>query len=349
MPTVGALSAEALKELLKSIARAPPATSEAVPPGIVSGAARRLAASAPDEPTAAAPTAQISSAYQQAVGPKIAEALAAAVASGTDRPLAFIGKQLLEMAATETPLDAAALSPPMLRIHIYDHCPFCSRVILALGRLGTPYEKVLHGYGRGADPSECEGRGYDVGMGPAAFGGKKELPVLEGAGVPAPPGMTGLPESMDIISYLKAPIAPAAADREELAAWKKRLFPNIPRLVRPRLFKMPVADWADPRDVEYGIWKFSKGPTPDLAAAEAATEEFAGNVSALLLELEPMLLGEDGGAPTLNASFSMDDITLLPLLRNLTSCKAIVWPPKAKAYVMSVESYGVKTYFEHAF
>ena len=237
----------------------------------------------------------------------------------------------------------------MLRIHIYDHCPFCSRVILALGRLGTPYEKVLHGYGRGADPSECEGRGYDVGMGPAAFGGKKELPVLEGAGVPAPPGMTGLPESMDIISYLKAPIAPAAADREELAAWKKRLFPNIPRLVRPRLYKMPVADWADPRDVEYGIWKFSKGPTPDLAAAEAATEEFAGNVSALLIELEPMLLGEDGGAPTLNATFSMDDITLLPLLRNLTSCKAIVWPPKAKAYVMSVETYGVKTYFEHAF
>ena len=45
----------------------------------------------------------------------------------------------------------------------------------------------------------------------------------------------------------------------------------------------------------------------------------------------------------------MDDITLLPLLRNLTSCKAIVWPPKAKAYVMSVEAYGVKTYFEHAF
>ena len=70
--------------------------------------------------------------------------------------------------------------------------------------------------------------------------------------------MTGLPESMDIISYLKAPIAPAAADREELAAWKKRLFPNIPRLVRPRLHKMPVADWADPRDVEYGIWKSAK-------------------------------------------------------------------------------------------
>ena len=28
---------------------------------------------------------------------------------------------------------------------------------------------------------------------------------------------------------------------------------------------------------------------------------------------------------------------------------SIVWPQKAKAYVMSVEAYGVKTYFEHAF
>ena len=51
------------------------------------------------------------------------------------------------------------------------------------------------------------------------------------------------------------PIAPAAADREELAAWKKRLFPNIPRLVRPRLYKMPVSDWADPRDIAYRRFK----------------------------------------------------------------------------------------------
>ena len=34
-------------------------------------------------------------------------------------------------------------------------------------------------------------------------------------------------------------------------AWKKKLMPLIPKLVRPRLFQMPTDDWKDPRDVEY--------------------------------------------------------------------------------------------------
>ena len=44
----------------------------------------------------------------------------------------------------------------------------------------------------------------------------------------------------------------------------------------------------------------------------------------------------------------MDDLLLLPLLRNLTCCKAIEWPPTAKAYVEQVEALGVATYFAHA-
>ena len=56
-----------------------------------------------------------------------------------------------------------------------------------------------------------------------------------------------------------------------------------------------------------------------------------------------------GGAPTLNAwGFTMDDLLLLPLLRNLTCCKAIEWPPTARAYVEQVEALGVATYFAHA-
>ena len=46
--------------------------------------------------------------------------------------------------------------------------------------------------------------------------------------------------------------------------------------------------------------------------------------------------------------FTMDDLLLLPLLRNLTCCKAIEWPPTARAYVEQVEALGVATYFAHA-
>ena len=71
----------------------------------------------------------------------------------------------------------------------------------------------------------------------------------------------------------------------------------------------------------------------------------------ILVELEGLLRGggEGGGAPTLNAwGFTMDDLLLLPLLRNLTCCKAIEWPPTARAYVEQVEALGVATYFAHA-
>jgi glutaredoxin 2 len=80
--------------------------------------------------------------------------------------------------------------------------------------------------------------------------------VLEGAGVPAPAGFAGLPESLEIVSYAAslaggaARLAPATG-RADVDAWKKKLMPLIPKLVRPRLLQMPTEDWKDPRDVEY--------------------------------------------------------------------------------------------------
>ena len=36
---------------------------------------------------------------------------------------------------------------PRLTLHLYDHCPYCVRVQLALGWKGIPYEMKLYGYG----------------------------------------------------------------------------------------------------------------------------------------------------------------------------------------------------------
>ena len=51
-----------------------------------------------------------------------------------------------------------------LKAHIYDHCPYCTRVELVLGWHGLPYERVVYGYS-------------DV-AGPVALTGKKLLPVI---------------------------------------------------------------------------------------------------------------------------------------------------------------------------
>lgn len=59
---------------------------------------------------------------------------------------------------------AAAVAFDSLKAHIYDHCPYCTRVELVLGWHGLPYERVVYGYA-------------DV-QGPTALTGKKLLPVI---------------------------------------------------------------------------------------------------------------------------------------------------------------------------
>lgn len=51
-----------------------------------------------------------------------------------------------------------------LKLHLYDHCPYCTRVELVLGWHGRRYERAVYGYA-------------DV-KGPTALTGKKVLPVI---------------------------------------------------------------------------------------------------------------------------------------------------------------------------
>ena len=41
-------------------------------------------------------------------------------------------------------------APPKMRLHIYNHCPFCVKVMLAYGWAGVEYEQKVCRYGEGA-------------------------------------------------------------------------------------------------------------------------------------------------------------------------------------------------------
>lgn len=72
----------------------------------------------------------------------------------------------------------------------------------------------------------------------------------------------------------------------------------------------------------------------------------------MLNDLELMLKGEtEDGAPCLNPwGFSMDDIVILPILRNLSCVKAVKWPQKVKKYLELCFSRAEIPLFEkHAF
>jgi len=246
------------------------------------------------------------------------------------------------------------------KLHMYDHCPFCMRAEIAAGWLGVPYERVLYGYGQGADPAVAGGTGYEPKAGPVALTGFKMLPVIEGSGVPAPEGMVGLPESLEVVSYLVAwsakegkgagTIAPATG-RPDIDEWKKKFEKVAAALLKPRNIKMPVKDWQDARDVAYAKWKYTTKFGFNYEEAEAQTPDLLKEMAVILKELEPLLRGRTSDdIPTLNKwGFSMDDIIVLPNLRNLTCVKGVEWPPKALEYVQKTcGKAGVKLYTEYA-
>ena len=102
-------------------------------------------------------------------------------------------------------------------LHVYDHCPFCNRVEFFMQHFGIAYKRVVYGYGAGANPDKCEGQGY--GSGPLPLTGKKMLPVLVGHGVPCAEGAKGMPESMEICSFLVAKhnlVVPCDSGRDDV-------------------------------------------------------------------------------------------------------------------------------------
>jgi glutaredoxin 2 len=234
---------------------------------------------------------------------------------------------------------AMAAPKSALTLHVYDHCPYCNRAEFLMTKLQVPYARVVHGYGLGAEPSANGGTGYGPGDGPIKLTGKKMLPVLVGEGVPAPAGMAGLPESLEICSYIAAchgagGVAPAT-NRPDLETWRAKFKTTCTLLARPRIAQMPVADWSDPRDAAYAVWKYTTKFEFDYADARARTSELLPKASALLSELVPLLRGVDAsGAPCLNQwGYSMDDVQLLPELRQLSCVQGVEWPEAVRDYL----------------
>ena len=244
-----------------------------------------------------------------------------------------------------------------LTLHAYEHCQFCTRTRLVLGWAGVEHACEFYGYGDGADPSACEGKGYNAGGGPVPLAGKKSCPVLSGDDVLeyTRDGRLGLGESGEIISLAVARgawrVAPATG-RSDVSDWLARVGDTRKALERPRLVRMPVADFGDARDVEYSMWTHERQGF-DYAAAEADTPALLAALAPLLDELAAMLRGRDDardGVPSLNAwGLSIDDALVLPILRSLTVVKGIEFPLLISEYLEGAcKSAGVGTFAKYA-
>lgn len=215
------------------------------------------------------------------------------------------------------------------RLHVYDHCSYCSRVDLVFGRFGIPYEREVYGYAEGGDPALG---GY--GVGPVPLTGKKALPVLEGPGVPIMPGARGMPESLDIIAFLaERHSLRLPMDTGRLGRWKKRFCPVRTRLVKPRITAVAgLHDFADSRDVAYFRRKYRRF---DFEAALAETPRLLEQAAVLLLELEALLQ-----RPTSvnRGGFGMTDVLALGSMKPLTAVRGVAWPPRVWQWM--IDAFG---------
>mmetsp|Transcript_56389 Transcript_56389/g.167835 ORF Transcript_56389/g.167835 Transcript_56389/m.167835 type:complete len:307 (+) Transcript_56389:50-970(+) len=222
-----------------------------------------------------------------------------------------------------------------LALHLYDHCPYCTRVELVLGWRGLSYRRVVYGY------ADVEG--------PTTLTGTKVLPVLEWTDTSGQQQCMG--ESIDIIHAVDCMDGPEArivlpkAGRKDLNVWQRRLRRVMHRLTRPRLLRMPIADFATPADRQYQMDKYTARGF-DYEASLASTDELMPKVEKILSDFDPLLRGD---ASLNGKGWSWDDLHTLPSLRVLTCVSGLRWPARTLRYVEEAHARaGVQLYSEHA-
>eukprot|EP00594_Rhizosolenia_setigera_P006550 CAMPEP_0178951720 /NCGR_PEP_ID=MMETSP0789-20121207/7389_1 /TAXON_ID=3005 /ORGANISM="Rhizosolenia setigera, Strain CCMP 1694" /LENGTH=304 /DNA_ID=CAMNT_0020632637 /DNA_START=32 /DNA_END=946 /DNA_ORIENTATION=- len=234
-------------------------------------------------------------------------------------------------------------------VYVYDHCPFCVRVRLALGVKNIKHN--IHFMGNDDIPT------------PTKLVGKKIAPIF---GIPEDDLI--MSESLDIIAKVEGDerfgetnsILPAS-DRKDLKAWQKSVQSLLRTLQRPRYVAtglLPEFQQIDARHAfiknhqlppyEKSEWKgdgTDENPGIEMETklelyAEAMAKDPASlleGLNAKLVELDDMVFSEhyctEGG-------LSMDDIDLWSRLRSITIIRGVEWPDKLRNYMDNLSALG---------
>lgn len=234
-------------------------------------------------------------------------------------------------------------------MYVYDHCPFCVRVRLALGMKNVKH--LVHFLAND-----------DIAT-PTALVGKKIAPIFE-----LPEDNLVMGESLDIITMIDSDerfgptqqILPASG-RKDIKAWQKSVQTHLRTLQRPRYVAtglLPEFQQLDGRHAfvrnhqlppyEKAEWKGDgtpENPGMDmddklrLYAEAMATDPttLIEDLNARLVELDDLLYSEhqcnEGG-------FSLDDIDLWARLRSITIIEGVEWPIKLRRYMDNLSALG---------
>jgi glutaredoxin 2 len=200
-----------------------------------------------------------------------------------------------------------------MKLYIYEHCPFCTRVRLALGMKNIPYETVVVMEGDAETPIRLIG--------------KKAVPILE-----RPDGIH-MGESLDIVHFidkLEKPIFDDPAN-DALDAWGTDAWRLGVKLFIPRFTRAQFAELATPQAREAYRLREEKafGNLDDLLADSPA---YVTEMNIKLKVLGGLLDGRELGG--------ISDIKLWPILRSLSIVRGLEFPPVVLRYMETIEKAG---------
>lgn len=258
----------------------------------------------------------------------------------------------LHMASTET-ATAFQQGPRIVRdqlpiVYVYDHCPFCVRVRLALG-----IKNIKHNIDFLAND--------DIPT-PTNLIGKKIAPIFA---IPEDDFIMG--ESLDIIEKVDSDerfgetnVFLPSTGRTDIKAWQKSVQTLLRTLQRPRYVAtglLPEFQQLEGRHAfiknhqlppyEKAEWKGTADEPSNIEMdeklklyAEAMAKDPAPlieDLNAKLVELNDIVFSEhycsEGG-------LSYDDIDLWSRLRSITIIKGVEWPEKLRAYMDNLSALG---------
>lgn len=151
----------------------------------------------------------------------------------------LIAAILLALESTSLAMTAVSLrGASALKLHLYDHCPYCTRVELVLGWHGRRYERAVYGY------ADVEG--------PTALTGKKVLPVITWRDEDGMEHTLG--ESLDIIEASKL-VPKVAANTQSIGIHRVISMKNGSQ-------QKPWACYNPCANAHEGVWKLKPANKP---------------------------------------------------------------------------------------
>ena len=215
-----------------------------------------------------------------------------------------------------------------MKLYIYDHCPYCVRVVMA----------------KGLKDINCEVINLlnDDEATPINMVGSKQAPILQ------KPDGTFIPESLDIIEFFDnfqgKKIFAKFSGCEELEEWRQKHRVLLYELLMPRWPQINTPEFKTQGAKDY-FTKKKQAMIGDFSTHLTNTPKLIKELEKALQELIPLLKTNY----TFNKTLSYDDIDIFSRLRGLACIQGVKIPKKILNYMKYYsEKAQVKLHFDLA-